>query len=52
MRTDIKEYEAVESAALKFVKSVAEGIVNMQGNYLSTRPFYSDTWTASWSTET
>ena len=25
MRADIKEYEAVESAALKFVKSVAEG---------------------------
>ena len=25
MRADIKEYEAVESAALKFVRSVAEG---------------------------
>lgn len=25
MRADIKEYEAVEAAAMKFVKSVAEG---------------------------
>lgn len=42
MRSDIDEYEAVEKAAQKFVKSVAEGTANTQENYLLMKQYSLD----------
>ena len=46
MRAPIQEYQAVEEAAMKFVKSVAEG----NSNCLLMRPSYSAIWTEHWNT--
>ena len=52
MRASIEEYKAVEAAALKFVKSVAEGNSKYARELfiLLTKPSCSATSTGSWST--
>ena len=49
MRAELKEYQAVEAAAMKFVKSVAEGNSAYAKNFLLMRLFYSAIWTGNWS---
>ena len=51
MRANIEEYKAVEEAAMKFVKSVAEGDSKYAKDCLSTRLCSSATLTASLSME-
>ena len=41
MRDQMKEYQAVEAAAMKFVKSVAEGDSKYARSSLLTRPLCS-----------
>lgn len=49
MRSNMKEYEAVEVAAMKFVKSVAKEIVLMPTNCFAMKRCYSAILMNSWS---
>ena len=51
MRANIEAYKAVEEAAMKFVKSVAEGnsTASMLRNCLLMKPSCLAIWTESWS---
>ena len=49
MRADLKEYQAVEAAAMNFVKSVAEGNSKYAKSCSLMKPSFSAIWTANWS---